>query len=42
MDDAVLAVCKWLESTSWAGAIEFVLWISVVSAAVGFLVTNVS
>ena len=26
----------------WAGAIEFVLWISVVTAAVGFLLTNVS
>jgi len=27
---------------TWAGAIEFVLWISVVTAAVGFLLTNVS
>jgi hypothetical protein len=27
---------------AWAGAIEFVLWISVVTAAVGFLLTNVS
>ena len=26
----------------WAGVIEFVLWISVVTAAVGFLLTNVS
>lgn len=26
----------------WAGAIEFVLWILVVTAAVGFLLTNVS
>ena len=27
---------------AWTGAIEFVLWISVVTAAVGFLLTNVS
>lgn len=27
---------------TWAGAIELVLWISVVTAAVGFLLTNVS
>jgi len=27
---------------AWTGAIEFVLWISVVAAAVGFLLTNVS
>ena len=29
-------------AAAWTGAIEFVLWISVVTAAVGFLLTNVS
>ena len=29
-------------AVAWTGAIEFVLWILVVTAAVGFLLTNVS